>query len=799
MKKITLILLSLLMVLASGVALASDISGAKYLSTITMSNTGTALTNAIATFDLSTEDMINNGMLSDNASDCSILTGSGGSDIAFMPSANSTYPWVTWVSAIGEDANLNQYLYSKDVSGGKIRYFPDSDGMTVSDDATLELSDNFTLEWSGYVDTDNGTDKYLLQKDEAEVYVSPTVSGNITATIYNYQWVSPTGGGGTDWSDIANSYDGNTGTYASATVDTGWTNYLILTRSSTDTTEIRFWWSGSADIDEIEVDAYYNGAWNYVYGGGVEGKGAYKTVDLGDTYGVTQVRARFWDTTLGASTARWNECGLEEVLTDSVSATDISSGEHTITTSMDSPFLSLGIDATSDPIADPITPVSDNLVMNAPLWQTECSSSPFTTIDSNAFTATVSGAVWTPQGRTFDGADDYLEVAHHASQLPTTGGSIEAWIKPDSAGEGLQGKIVDKSTGLTGNNGFDFQTYNDGANDYISFRINAGAFKTTAAGAITFGDGNWYHVVATWDATGLVTIYVNGSQSGTPGISADPAGITTTNALRIGNRSGATDRTFDGTIGDVRIYNVELTPAQVSQNYNATKTKHGVTGDIYTYSTLASVPDNANDWVFCQNGSMPYVESIEVTVGGSQTGYWEWEYGTTFEDGSGNGNTATPSFRTSASDADLTGEVSSQAGLIEGDTPTANIIGGATMVGDIGTPDNLFTEGGDTYGIGDLDFGQKITDTADAAGQDATSWHIIFVFGLTLGACLGVYALTHKSKIGVRGSLLLAAIAAEGVLIYFYNQETIPGFALIPFGLIALLLIAWRKSPSPVD
>ena len=49
-----------------------------------------------------------------------------------------------------------------------------------------------------------------------------------------------------------------------------------------------------------------------------------------------------------------------------VTATGVASGEHEVEVAMDSPFLSMGIDATSDPI----TPVSDNLVMNAPLWQT---------------------------------------------------------------------------------------------------------------------------------------------------------------------------------------------------------------------------------------------------------------------------------------------------------------------------------------------------------------------------------------------------------------------------------------------
>jgi hypothetical protein len=39
----------------------------------------------------------------------------------------------------------------------------------------------------------------------------------------------------------------------------------------------------------------------------------------------------------------------------------------------------------------------------------------------------------------------------------------------------------------------------------------------------------------------------------------------------------------------------------------------------------ASVADNANDWIFCQNGVMLYVEYIKITVSGTLKGHWYWE------------------------------------------------------------------------------------------------------------------------------------------------------------------------------
>lgn len=56
--------------------------------------------------------------------------------------------------------------------------------VTVPDDGDLELRGDFVIEVSGHFNTDNASGKYILHKENAfSLFVSPTVSGNITVTI----------------------------------------------------------------------------------------------------------------------------------------------------------------------------------------------------------------------------------------------------------------------------------------------------------------------------------------------------------------------------------------------------------------------------------------------------------------------------------------------------------------------------------------------------------------------------------------------------------------------------------------
>lgn len=212
-------------------------------------------------------------------------------------------------------------------------------------------------------------------------------------------------------------------------------------------------------------------------------------------------------------------------------------------------------------------PVPTGCVFYAPLWSPYLKGTVFKSQDLYRHNCTVSGATWGSQGRTYNGTTSTTIVPHHASQLLTTGGAIIAWIKPNTSGENDGGRIVDKSTDAFGSNGYRFYT----ESTFLGFSSGAGA-RNSGAGSLNYGV--WSHVVASFDSDGVVSFYINGVLKGTPGDFGDPTGITTTNALTIGNRSGATDRTFDGLIGEVGMWNRVLSVGEILHIYNATKWRY---------------------------------------------------------------------------------------------------------------------------------------------------------------------------------------------------------------------------------
>lgn len=152
----------------------------------------------------------------------------------------------------------------------------------------------------------------------------------------------------------------------------------------------------------------------------------------------------------------------------------------------------------------------------------------------------------------FDGVDDYIEVAHNANQLLTSGLVIRAWFKADTTGES-NGRIIDKSTGTTGQGGFYLRMASSGL--FLEFKLGTGALPNpvNSGNDITVGAGRYYRVMLRLATDGTVTYYINGVISGSPAATNAPTNITTTNAIRIGNRSTATDRTFDGVIDEVSL------------------------------------------------------------------------------------------------------------------------------------------------------------------------------------------------------------------------------------------------------
>ena len=80
-------------------------------------------------------------------------------------------------------------------------------------------------------------------------------------------WVSPTGGSGTNWTNVERAYDDNESSYAQATPGVGWTGWIELTRSPLLCDKIRFKaFYHPTLVMAVSVEVYYEDAYhpNYI-------------------------------------------------------------------------------------------------------------------------------------------------------------------------------------------------------------------------------------------------------------------------------------------------------------------------------------------------------------------------------------------------------------------------------------------------------------------------------------------------------------------------------------------------------
>lgn len=79
-------------------------------------------------------------------------------------------------------------------------------------------------------------------------------------------------------------------------------------------------------------------------------------------------------------------------------------------------------------------------------------------------------------------------------------------------------------------------------------------------------DESWHHVAVTHDATGNITMYIDGEEAASQGawVLANGAGL----SLQIGGNPQAANRGWDGNIDDVAVWDRPLTPEEVALIWN---------------------------------------------------------------------------------------------------------------------------------------------------------------------------------------------------------------------------------------
>ena len=223
---------------------------------------------------------------------------------------------------------------------------------------------------------------------------------------------------------------------------------------------------------------------------------------------------------------------------------------------------------------DPLDPTTfptnlDNMVAH---WNLNESTGTLATDSSgNGYDATVVGGVTVGQsGRIngafeFDGSTGYLEAAGYKGITGGSSRTVSAWIKTTAN----NGNILYWGTASSGQKwGFRLQ---NNANTGVLGALRLECHSGYIVGSTPVNDGQWHHVVAVLDSDGSpnvneVKLYVDGVRETLSVATDEPINTVAGTDVLIGK--GETSIWFPGSIDDVRIYDLALTPVEIALLYD---------------------------------------------------------------------------------------------------------------------------------------------------------------------------------------------------------------------------------------
>lgn len=187
----------------------------------------------------------------------------------------------------------------------------------------------------------------------------------------------------------------------------------------------------------------------------------------------------------------------------------------------------------------------------------------------------------------FDGVNDSVEFGDILGFERTDPFTLEVWLKTTSTSAG---SIMNKRGSGSNDRGYKFLLRTSGK---VQVTLQSGASNLAKIKTTTkeVNDGNWHHVVFTYDGSSTTAgmhVYVDGVDEA---ITVDDDTLTATilnsEPFKIGVLGGSSVD-FDGQIDEAVVYGFALSSAQVSTRYNsgAGTEQHG-NGDSGTYTSNA--------------------------------------------------------------------------------------------------------------------------------------------------------------------------------------------------------------------
>ena len=170
----------------------------------------------------------------------------------------------------------------------------------------------------------------------------------------------------------------------------------------------------------------------------------------------------------------------------------------------------------------------------------------------------------------FDGVDDYIDLGNPTELQFTSSFSISLWFKStDTTDYILISK--DKTNGhLTNERSWGLWGNRYGGTNVIIFNIRNGSSQFNVAGTTDYNDGNWHHVVATFEASTNLKLYVDGNlEAENPQWNLPSTINNVTTNVGIGTSIGSNLWYMDGQVDEVGLFNGVLSASDVTAIYNS--------------------------------------------------------------------------------------------------------------------------------------------------------------------------------------------------------------------------------------
>ena len=203
-----------------------------------------------------------------------------------------------------------------------------------------------------------------------------------------------------------------------------------------------------------------------------------------------------------------------------------------------------------------------SLVLYLPLYKLDGAS--FASRDAYGHVCIVTGALWRPNGHYFDGTDDKIYTGKNLYQSTAT---IEVWFKLDDttqADRAIAGQLSTAGFWRVYGEGFGF----DNGTLFLMSEANNDKSELTTS----LADTNWHHAVGIV-RTASGELYLDTSLKDSGDLNSGYNYQFSVGAAVADNPANAA-RFFNGSVGEVRVYNRALSAPEIQHNYLATKWRY---------------------------------------------------------------------------------------------------------------------------------------------------------------------------------------------------------------------------------